>query len=281
MVVLRCSVRGCGHPLERDGKLLRCDQGHAFDVARSGYVNLLQPQDRRSRLPGDPPEVQAARSRFLERGLEAPLVEALREIVEIHGARAAAGPLALLDVGCGDGFFLRALCSALGEGRGIEAHGVDISTAAVDAAARVQPGATFVVANADRVLPYSDESFDVVTSVNARLNPSEFHRILRGGVLVVVVPAHDDLIELRAAVLGEAGERERMPRLREELARGFEFGGAIGVRHVVPMDVDAVRDALALSYRGARRSQQPRVEGLGAMDVTIAHDIGWWRKSLS
>ena len=25
-----------------------CPRGHAFDVARSGYVNLLQPQDRRS-----------------------------------------------------------------------------------------------------------------------------------------------------------------------------------------------------------------------------------------
>ena len=40
----------------------------AFDVARSGYVNLLQPQDKRSKTPGDTPEAVAARRRFLDRG---------------------------------------------------------------------------------------------------------------------------------------------------------------------------------------------------------------------
>lgn len=282
MVVLRCSVRDCGLPLDPDGKGLRCGKGHAFDVARSGYVNLLQPQDRRSLRLGDPPEARAARARFLDRGFEAPLVAALCGIVESSSARAGGGGIALLDVGCGDGFFLRAICGALEARLRIEAHGLDISAAAVDSAARMQPDATFVVANADRVLPHADGSFDVVTSVNARLNAAEFRRVLKdGGTLVVVVPAPDDLAELRAAVLGEAGERERMPRVREQLAGGFDAGAALTVRHVVRMDVEALRDALALTYRGARRSLQPRVEGLQPMDVTIAHDVAWWRRAMS
>jgi hypothetical protein len=28
-------------------------RGHSFDIARSGYINLLQPQERRARRPGD------------------------------------------------------------------------------------------------------------------------------------------------------------------------------------------------------------------------------------
>ena len=43
-------------PLRQNGgPRLACDAGHAFDRARSGYVDLLQPQDSRARAPGDPP----------------------------------------------------------------------------------------------------------------------------------------------------------------------------------------------------------------------------------
>ena len=52
--MLLCTVRGCHLALVREGRLL-CPRGHSFDVARSGYINLLQPQDRRSKQPGDTP----------------------------------------------------------------------------------------------------------------------------------------------------------------------------------------------------------------------------------
>ena len=38
-----------------DGLSLVCENGHRFDVARQGYVNLLGPKDKRSKeitLPG-------------------------------------------------------------------------------------------------------------------------------------------------------------------------------------------------------------------------------------
>lgn len=44
-VALLCPVRGCGAPLARSGRALACLRGHGFDLARSGYTNLLQPQD--------------------------------------------------------------------------------------------------------------------------------------------------------------------------------------------------------------------------------------------
>jgi len=53
LLVLACSVRGCGLPLTRRDRALVCSAGHAFDIARSGYINLLQPQDRRSLVAGD------------------------------------------------------------------------------------------------------------------------------------------------------------------------------------------------------------------------------------
>ncbi|MEV0386537.1 putative RNA methyltransferase [Nonomuraea sp. NPDC050643] len=61
---------------------LRCAGGHAFDVARQGYVSLLVG----SRPPGtaDSPAMVAARAEFLDRGHYAPLADAIAETVRAH-----------------------------------------------------------------------------------------------------------------------------------------------------------------------------------------------------
>src|ERR1043166_4249888 len=134
MVTLLCTVRDCRAPLVREATRVVCERGHSFDVARSGYINLLQPQDRRAKQPGDSAEVVAARRRFLERHA-IPL-----DLSHLPAPRAA------LDVGCGEGHYLGAMRAAFD----CEAHGIDISVPAIDAAARVHRDCTFVVANADR-----------------------------------------------------------------------------------------------------------------------------------
>ena len=115
MVTLLCSVRDCHQPLLREGPRLLCPRGHSFDVARSGYINLLQPQDRRSKQPGDMTAAVAARRRLHDRGVTAPLLSSIADML-------AASPADIvLDAGCGDGFYL----GTLARQTGFEAHGVD------------------------------------------------------------------------------------------------------------------------------------------------------------
>ncbi len=256
MVTLLCTVRGCGAPLREETRQFSCARGHSFDIARSGYVNLLQPQDRRSRHPGDTREAVEARRRIGERGFLEPLVKKMIEM-------SAGSPL--LDVGCGDGYHLDAFRQALGS----EAHGTDISTPAIDLAARRYRECRFVVANADRFLPCADGSFALVTSITSRVNAGEFRRVLRGdGRLLVALPGADDLIELREAVLGEAKPLERDLHLD-----GFELLRREDVRHVVEMDAPAIHDVMASSYRGLRRSQQERLAALDFARVTLSRSI--------
>ena len=47
---------------------------------------------------------------------------------------------------------------------GFDAHGIDISIPAIDAAARRYPGCEWIVGNADRFVPYADRSFSIVMS---------------------------------------------------------------------------------------------------------------------
>ena len=115
--MLLCSVRGCHLRLVREERRMVCPRGHSFDIARSGYINLLQPQERRARHPGDTAEAVAARRRLHDRGVTEPLRLAIAEAI------AATRSDVVLDAGCGDGFYL----GALQRETGFDAHGVDIS----------------------------------------------------------------------------------------------------------------------------------------------------------
>jgi 23S rRNA (guanine745-N1)-methyltransferase len=267
MPTLLCPVRGCGEPLAREERAFVCPRRHSFDIARSGYSNLLQPQDRKSKEPGDPKAAVLARRRFLEAGHGDLLLHALRETL---AGLPLPGRPAVLDIGCGEGFYL----GTLAEEGPMEAHGIDLSTAAVDFAARRWPGAHWFVVNADRTLPYADDSFDLVLSLTARRNAPEVHRVLRPeGRLIVAVPGEDDLIEPREAVLGERVLRNRVESVRADFASCFTPESHRTLRRRERLDAEAVRDALAATYRGARETERRRLAALGAMDVTLSYDL--------
>ncbi|HEY0513071.1 MAG TPA: methyltransferase domain-containing protein [Thermoanaerobaculia bacterium] len=180
----------------------------------------------------------------------------------------------MLDVGCGEGYYLGSILHKIGR---IEAHGADLAAAAVELAARRYPQATWVVANADRSLPWAAASFDLVLSIDARLNSGEMRRVLKpGGRLLVAVPAADDLVELREAVLGEGRLRDRLEGAAGRLADDFELEGRRTVRGAARLGAAEVRDALAATYR-LRESRRDRVAAISGLEVTLSHDLGRFR----
>jgi 23S rRNA (guanine745-N1)-methyltransferase len=275
-VVLACSVRGCGQPLlpSQDRRSWRCVRSHCFDVARSGYLNLLQPNERRSRAPGDSEETVAARRRWMKSGRSAPLIEAVRE----RALRMALGPeSAVLDVGCGEGTLLGSLQMELG----FEAYGVDISQPAIDAAARRWTDCGWIVANADIALPFQAASLELVLSITARRHPQEFARVLKaGGHVLFAVPAEDDQVELRERLHGEAYQIDRLPALIEAMA-GFELIESARCRWQNTLDRESYEDLLSTAYRGARDSQRARLERSASMVITSSYQLALFRKLLN
>lgn len=261
---LICPVRGCRLPLVRSESRTSCPRGHSFDVARSGYINLLQPQDRRSRRPGDPAEVAAARRRFAARGFSAPLVAAIIGLLTIDRDDA------VLDVGCGEGHHL----AAIADWFGCEGHGVDISVAAIATAAKHYPPLHWIIANADRFVPYAEGSFRVVLSITARMNAPEFRRVLHeNGRLLIAVPAPDDLIELRQAVLGEGILRDRVQRTVTAFTPLFRLERHERIRHREHLDRAAVRDAMTSAYRALRERERARLASIPELGVTLSRDV--------
>jgi 23S rRNA (guanine745-N1)-methyltransferase len=263
-----CPVRQCGRTLAWSERALSCPRGHAFDRGRSGYVNLLLPQDRRSSTPGDPREVVVARRRSLERGLGGALRDALLGRLGTLGLPA---DVAMLDVGCGEGYFLRAIADAWPDSDRV---GVDLSTFAIDHAAARDRAARWIVANADRRLPFETGTFALVLSITGPKQASELRRLLAdGGHLLVAVPAADDLAELRTAVLGDARSLDRSGRIVELFGEHFRVAERSTARARLHLDREALRDAFAASYRAARSRAKERLWALPPLEVTVAHDL--------
>jgi 23S rRNA (guanine745-N1)-methyltransferase len=266
-ITLVCPVRGCSDHLCWEGDRAYCSRGHLFDRGKSGYCNLLQVQDRRSKNPGDSKPAVLARRRSLGRGLGEPLRDALLERV---AAWAIPPRVAILDAGCGDGYYLDALVRRFG----FDGWGVDISQPAIDAAARAYPGARWLVANADRILPFADGSFDLITSITARKNPGEFRRLLApGGHLLVAVAHEDDQKELRGQLFGELPASDRAGATVELFAPLFALEAEGEVVSRVVLDPPALKDLLTGSYRGERHSAQAGLAELRPLEVTLAYRL--------
>ena len=267
-LLVRCTVRACGGQLKEEGAW-GCDRGHRFDRAREGYVNLLQPQDSRSKHPGDPPETVAARARVAESGAEAALIETVAGWVDT--ARLPGGA-AVLDVGCGTGELLARLALQAE----LDAYGTDLTVRALRIAARRTPppmgSLRWFASNADRGLPFPDDALDLVISIKAPKPTGEFARVLRpGGRALIATPAIDDLIELRTQTAGGALARDPAKAvLTAAQQAGLTLVSSLTVRTRRALPAELSLDLLMTGYRGLRRSERSRLSTDGTSLVTLA-----------
>ena len=181
--MLRCP--NCHAELKREGKAFRCRNGHSFDVARQGYVNLLVNARRET---GDNKEMVSARTAFLEQGHYRCLRDALCEIIRSLPVQVIA------DCGCGEGYYTQA---AAEEGKDVYAF--DMSKYALMKCARRHP-AIHAFAASIYDLPLDEACADMVMSIFAPFGADEFLRVLKpGGYVLKVEPAHDHLLEMKQA----------------------------------------------------------------------------------
>lgn len=211
---LRCSV--CTACVALDGRALRCERGHSFDLARQGYANLLH-----AKVPSgtaDTAEMVAARVEFLASGHYSELAAA----VAGHAATAEGG--LVLDAGAGTGYYLAQVLDRLPSASGLA---LDVSATALRRAARAHTRLGAVVWNLWEPWPVASGSASVVLNVFAPRNGPEFRRVLRpGGVLIVVSPRADHLRELASVVDVLEVDRRKEERLEERLAEHFERVGS-------------------------------------------------------
>ncbi len=203
---------------------LVCVHGHRFDRAREGYVHLL-PSGRKTGGPaGDTPEMLQARRALFDAGHYEPVQRAVAGAVD---ASAATGGV-VLDAGCGEGAYLR----AVGERRDdLVRLGVDVAKAAVRSAAQRDRGGDYAVASSHR-LPVADGAIGVVVSVFAPRAWAEFARVLSpDGIAVVASPGADHLDAVRRLRYAEPVPHAERAHLNESDVAGWVLLDRVDVRY--------------------------------------------------
>ncbi|MGH3980906.1 MAG: putative RNA methyltransferase [Pseudonocardiaceae bacterium] len=212
----------CGEPLPTAERSYVCGNGHRFDVAREGYVNLLLAQHRRSKDPGYSKGMIAGRRDFLDAGHYAPLADGVAE--RVRSALPPGPHRVVVDAGCGEGYYLRRLRHLLekdGSGDSPVLCGLDISKHGIRVAARRDPEGLYAVAGTYR-MPIRPARVDVLLTHFSPVSPQDFRRVVKpGGLVLVGGPGERHLFSFKKLVYESPAEHEPTESLAEE--RGFEL----------------------------------------------------------
>ena len=267
--VLACPA--CGEPLHRTGRAYACPQGHSYDVAREGYVNLLLAQHRSSKDPGYSREMIAGRRDFFDAGHYQPLADDVARLVVDHLPDRPA-PV-VLDAGCGEGYYLRRLRTRLATGAGpggTRLVGLDISKHGIRVAARRDPDGLYAVAGIHR-MPLLEGSVDLLLTHFSPVSAEDFHRVVRpGGTVVVSGPGPRHLYALKELLYDRPAEHAPADRLGED--DRFTLVETRRIEHPLAVrGADQVANLLGMTpyFWSVDAAAQARVARVEALDTEI------------
>ncbi len=261
----------CGSPLLSAGGSYRCENRHTYDCAKSGYVNLLDVSQKKTKFPGDNKLMAAARRDFLNKGYYEFLSSAVNKVCVDFLCENPAP--AILDAGCGEGYYTARLAEVLLKaGAKPEILGIDISKFAVDLAAKRCKNVSFAVASTFR-LPVAENFCDMALNLFAPYCGEEIQRILKpGGIFLMAIPGAEHLWELKQAVYETPYKNE----VKDYPLGGFEF---LEVRKVeTVLDLMNREDILHLFemtpyYYKTSKEDQGRLMKLDSLSVTASFEL--------
>jgi len=270
--VLACPV--CDAPLTVGATAATCPQAHAFDRARSGYLNLLLSHQKQSAEPGDSPAMLRSRRAFLRGGYYDQMAAATNTAVV--DALAGRHDAHVADLGCGEGFFAvrlhHTLAAAASPGSPAPiCYGVDISRPGIQMAATFHREITWIVASLHRS-PFRPQSLDVALSMFASIDAADALRIVReDGALVTVTPGPDHLDALRILIYSSVTPHPPTPALMAGETR-FEQAASTRVRYPIVVDSSAqIMNLLAMTpyYWNINQATKARIEELSHLELTV------------
>ncbi len=267
------------------GNAIRCENNHAFDIAKEGYINLLTKKPSESM--GDTKEMLLARRTFLEAGHYQILVTTMTHMLHDYLKIDSASDLPhinIVDAGCGEGYYLGQLQAALRldvPDTQTSYMGVDIAKEAVRMAAKRYKDIHFLVSNLKEHMVFASNSMHILLNIFAPRNIEEYTRILApGGVALVVIPAPQHLQQLRETLNLLHIEAHKQEHVIEQFTRHLSY---IATSHVHNTLLLAEQEMLQIAmmtpnYWHFSDNIQREIARVGELETEIAFTCLLFRK---
>lgn len=287
--ILACPL--CGSALScEDGKTVKCGENHSFDIAKSGYVNLLPPGKEKNPRTGDEKLMLKARGDFLSRGYYSPISEKAAEIAADH-AHGTTETFVTLDLGSGKGHHtlnytkelisrgLSPLTVGFDASKYGAEYGMKQSRASSLAPAHgvgekiVPPACVFFPSNIFS-LPVKDNCADCCISMFAPIPWDEVRRVLKdGGILIVVSSGEKHLYEMRRMIYDDVIISDSKQSF-EEKAGSFGFAEIHAEKLMYTMHLSENSEIMSLFtmtpfYYKTTREGRERLLAADSADITV------------
>ena len=252
----------CAKPLNEEEKSYKCENRHNFDIAKSGYINLLPPSPAGKRH-GDDKLMIKARTAFLDKGYYDPLSNKIAELTASYIPSEAT----IIDAGCGEGKYTADLLQKTSS-HGKTAHicGIDISTAALIQASKRSKQIKYCAASIAK-MPFADGCADAVLNIFSPFFIEEYSRVIKqGGLLIRAIPLERHLWELKELIYDKPYEND----LPSPEISGFELLDQCDISYKFSLDCN--EDIMALFmmtpyyYKTGKKDQE---KAQNATELTV------------
>ncbi len=269
--LLFCPI--CKKPLSRTDASLKCESGHSYDFAKSGYINLLSPGKKNNAKAGDSKEMISARSAFFESEAYSQIRDMICSIaLELDSS-------VIVDAGCGEGYYTNGIAVCMPKSR---VFGFDMSKFGCEHASKTakklyNTNTVFAVSNIFD-MPLDNESADLIVNMFAPVADKEFSRVLKkGGYLVVGASGKEHLEGLKKAIYDEVYLNDA-----DEISpEGFELVERRNLKYEVKIvGNDTIKALFQMTpyYHRTSLSDKAKLDSLESLNTTVEVDFFIFRK---
>lgn len=276
----RCPL--CQHPLAESSQApsssatLRCCNQHQFDRAKEGYYHLLPVQFKHSKHPGDATSMVQARRRFLDAGFYEFLQQGVcNQLEKLLLANEDGASKALLDLGCGEGYYTKAAAATWQSAhRDNAVYGADIAKPAIKYAAKRTETIHYCVAS-NKQLPFADHQFFAAIKIFAPHDSAELQRLIADqGHVISVSPGPKHLYEIKAAIYDDVKLHGA-----EAISEGFLLHDNIALTRQQTLSGDALVDLLMMTPLAWRMSDTDKQHfAATSRQITFDFAVNVWKK---
>lgn len=271
---LLCPV--CQLSLVAVGKHWSCPAGHQFDEARQGYLNLLLPQQKKSKQPGDNAEMIQARQIFLNAGYYQPVSDTLNQLAVEHLFNLPNPHV--LDLGCGEGYYTERLQLALQDHQiTSKIYGLDISKPAILTACKRTKNIHWLVGT-NAHPPVSPGKSQLIVSIFTRIMEAQLRALIaEDGYLVTVNAGSHHLCELKEIIYPAARYEEFDVKAR--LEGYFEHQHRTTLDYPICVQGEALKALLDMTPHTWRANAETkaRLYALEQLSLRVHMHVDWFK----
>lgn len=248
----------CKNKLVKVERSYQCVNGHNFDIAKQGYVNLNL---HNSQNTGDNQEMIEARKNFLNKGYYSFLLDKINTLLSQNDK--------LVDLACGEGYYTSRFIAK-------DKIGIDLSKQGLKIASKNDPTTTYLL-NSIFHNPLESKCADKIITIFAPIAKEEIVRLLNDdGSFILVRPDEKHLFELKKAIYDSPYLNE-VENIRIE---GMCLDSEIKISNNATLNNEDISNLFMMTpyYNTTSSKDKEKLKNIEMLEITFAFIIDIYKK---